>query len=435
MLDLKEGMLISFEFNNNKLSGSIVSIKENLIHLKLSSGYNAAFHLNELKNLSVLSEGKKPSKPKAIELKEIKGLPLITIIHTGGTIASRVDYRTGAVVSSFFVEDLLSMIPEIKEKANFKAIHLGNMWSDDITLKHYSKIAEAVFNAVKEKPKGIIIGHGTDTMHFTAAALAFMLENISVPVILVGSQRSSDRPSSDAFTNIIAAVEFILKSNFKGIAICMHENESDNNFLILPACKTRKMHSSKRNAFKVINDKPIARVILPEGKIEVLNEKYFLEEKKEFNLKNKIEERIALLKVHPNINAEILKFFKEKKLQGLVLEGTGLGHTPGFEPDALSKGNADFFKALKELIDSGCIVVMTTQCLYGVVNLNVYDKGRDLQALGVISAKDMLPETAFIKLAWLLGNYKKEEVKKLFQENLRNEINERLSLDNESKDF
>lgn len=435
MLELKEGKIISFEVKGMQLKGTIMpSNEKDILRVKLFSGYNAGFNLKEVKNIKVEAEGKKPSKPLEEEIVFDKSKPLITIIHTGGTIASRADYRTGAVVTAFTAKDLLSMFSELREKVNFNVISLGNMWSDDMRFKHYSRIAETVFNEAKKNIKGIIIGHGTDTMHFTAAALSFMLENIQLPVILVGSQRSSDRPSSDAAFNLLAATEFILNSDFKGIAICMHENESDNTFLILPACKTRKMHSSKRNAFKAINDKPIARINLKENKIEVLNKKYFSSIKGELKLKNKIEENIALLKVHPNINPEILRFFKQQKLKGLILEGTGLGHTPGFEPDPLSKGNADFFKALKELIDSGCIVCMTTQCLNGSVNMNVYDKGRDLQALGVLDGKDMLPETAFIKLAWLLGNYNKEEAKTLFQENLQGEINERLMLDYEEKE-
>ena len=136
-----------------------------------------------------------------------------------------------------------------------------------------------------------------------------------------------------------------------------------------------------------------------------------------------MEDKIGLLKIHINMFPEQFEFYKGYK--GLIIEGTGLGHTPGQVPNEWCKIHEKIYPALKKVIDSGCIVVMTTECLFGGVQMHVYDKGVDLTNLGVIPGQDMLPETAFVKLAWLLGNYKKDEVKKLITTNLRGEIKER----------
>src|SRR3990167_7587160 len=223
--------------------------------------------------------------------------------------------------------------------------------------------------------------------------------------------------------NLICAAEFIAKTDFGGAAICMHESASDKNCFILPAAKTYKLHSSRRDAFKAINDGPLARIDYKNREIKYLRNDYSKRAEK-LVLKPKMEEKIGLLKIHINMSPEQFAFFKGYK--GLVIEGTGLGHTPGQVPNKESTIHKKIYPAMKAVIDSGCVVVMTTQCLFGGVNMNVYDKGRDLQDLGVIPGKDLLGNTALVKLSWLLANYKREEVKKLIGQNLRGEINERL---------
>jgi len=237
-----------------------------------------------------------------------------------------------------------------------------------------------------------------------------MLENLPLPVILVGAQRSSDRGSSDAYLNLISAVRFIAETDFSGVAICMHENKNDENCLISPACKTRKLHSSTRDAFKPVNAKPVARI---GEKIEFLSEYLKKDKNRKLNLKTRLEERVGILKIHPNMQPEEISCFKNYK--GLVIEGTGLGHAP------VSNGNEEVFEALKKLSKT-CVIVMTSQTIFGRVNMNVYSTGRKLQEIGIISGKDMLTETAFIKLAWLLGNYSQKETRKLVTKNLRGEI-------------
>ncbi|MEK0338149.1 MAG: Glu-tRNA(Gln) amidotransferase subunit GatD, partial [Nitrosopumilus sp.] len=341
------------------------------------------------------------------------------------TISGRVDYRTGAIRVDFGPEELISMYPELEKIANFNTKLVGKMWSEDMRFAHHIKLAKEIEKEVKKGSiKGIILPHGTDTMTYTSASLAFMLENLPIPVLLVGAQRSPDRASSDAVMNLICASEFIAKTDFKGIGICMHESSNDDYCVILPPTKTRKLHTSRRDAFKPVNDKAIARINYKTREIKFLKPITGNTDKKEFIAKCKLDEKVALLKVHPNLMPDQILFFKKNKYKGLVLEGTGLGQIPVGVPDEDAKINSKNLKAIKKLIESGCVVVMTSQCIFGRVQMHVYEGAVDLVNAGVIPGEDMLSETAFVKLAWLLGNYPKEKVAELMTKNLRGEINE-----------
>lgn len=428
---LKEGDFVKVSSPKQNFSGTIIpSTDETVLALKLDSGYNVGISAKEVKEIKKVSEGKSVGKAKTLEIKKNPALPTISILHTGGTIASRIDYRTGAVVSAFEVEDLLTMFPELSEKANFESKSVSQMFSEDMRFSLYAKMAKAIEIEIKKGVKGIILGHGTDTMAYTSAALSFALENLPIPAILVGAQRSSDRGSSDAAMNLLCATEFILKSDFAGIAICMHENTSDDNCIILPACKTRKLHTSRRDAFKAVNDSPIARVNYKTKNIEFLKKDYSKKsDGKKLIVKENFEEKTAILKCHPNMFPGQFEFFKKEKFKGLVLEGTGLGQAPIGTPNPETKIHEKNLKAIRELIKSGCIVAMASQCIFGRVQMHVYSNAVDLANAGVISGEDMLAETAFVKLAWLLGNFKKAEAIELFSKNLRGEINERTPLD------
>lgn len=429
---LAEGDIAEIKKGGELLKGTIVPSKEpNILVLKLGSGYNVGIDLTEITEIKKLGAGKGVAKAVATALKKNPALPTITILHTGGTIASRVDYRTGAVYTSFNPADLLSMFPELSETANFDSKLLRNMWSDDLRLEHISLIANAVEEEAKKGVSGIIVGIGTDNLAVAAAGLAFAIEKCPLPVLLVGAQRSSDRGSSDAAMNLICAANFITKSDFAGVAICMHHSSSDDVCAILPACKTRKLHTSRRDAFKPVNDTPIALVDYNSKEIRFLKKDYAKKDAKEkIAIKPDFEPRVALLKITISMFPEQFEFYSKQKFKGLVIEGTGLGHTPGHMPDEITKkAHAGIFPAIKKFTEQGGIAVMTSQCLFGRVQMHVYDKGTDLMKIGVIPGEDMLPETAFVKLAWLLGNYKKEEVEKLIGKNLRGEISSRTEID------
>ena len=428
---LKEGDVVEVIKRQAKLLGVIVpSSDDSILSLKLNTGYNTGIKVDKNVKIKKVAKGKSVGKATTIKFKKKPGLPLVSILQIGGTIAARVDYRTGAVFTSYTPEDLITLVPELAEMANIDSRLISNMFSEDMRFDHYKVLAREIEKELKKNPKGIIIPHGTDTMAYTAAALSFMLEDAPVPVILVGSQRSTDRGSTDAIMNLVCAIEFITKTDFAGVGICMHETSNDKKCAILPPCKTRKLHTSRRDAFRAVNDTPIATVDFNTKKIEFIKKQYpKASPAKKLKLKGKLEEKVALLKVFPNFSQEQIKFFEKNKYKGLVIEGTGLGQAPVGVPNKLCKENAKVMKAIQSLIKSGCVIVMASQCIFGTVQMHVYSNAVDLVNAGVIPGKDMLAETAFIKLAWLLGNFKKNEVKKLMSKNLRGEINPCVSMD------
>lgn len=400
--------------------------EEGFVFVKLDSGYNIGLKKSFIKKTEVLKT-KKAAKTQTKKVTAKKGLPTISILHTGGTIASKVDYETGAVSAKFTEEEILGLFPELKKIANVKSHLVRNMESENIRFAHYNVMAKAIEKEVKKGVDGIIVTQGTDTLHYTSAALAFALEAIGIPVIVVGSQRSSDRGSTDAAVNLIAAANFIANSDFAGVAICMHENTSDDICHILPACKARKMHTSRRDAFRPINATAIARVNVEKKKISFIGDYETKDKKKSLRLKLFNEKlKIGLVKAHVNMFASEIESFKG--FDGLVLEVTGLGHMPIVKVDEFTAENEKIYKAIKALAKN-IPIVAAPQTLYGRLNLNVYSPGRKLIEAGVLgNHSDMTPETSFIKLAWLLSNHKKD-VKKLFGENLRGEISERTEND------
>ena len=422
----KEGDFVEIARTDSNIEGILMpSHNKDIIVVKLPSGYNLAIKKSKVKQINLLRKNSKIEKrKKGIRYK--KGLKTVAILHTGGTIASEVDYETGAVTPQFSPEEITSMFPELENFVNVKSRLISNMFSEDMNFSHYNKIAQEIEKEVKGKVDGIIISHGTDTLHYTSAALAFILEDLDIPVILVGAQRSSDRASTDAKINLICAAKFIAKADFSEVAICMHENMGDETCLILPACKTRKLHASRRDAFKPINTKPWARVYFNEDKIDIIDNRFRKKENRRLKL-NLFNEKlkIGLLKAHPNMIADEIKSYDG--FDGLVLEGYGIaGNFPINETDKFTRGNTKIYNELKNLANK-MPVIASSQTIFGKINMNVYSTGRRLQELGIIGGlSDMTAETAFIKLAWLLSNHPKQ-IKELFMHNLRGELSLRLS--------
>ncbi len=357
----------------------------------------------------------------------------ISILHLGGTIAAKVSPK-GGVSAQYTAKEILELYPEIKQLATIKSRLVSNMLSENMNFSHYNSIAKEIQKEVKNKVDGIIITHGTDTLHYTSAALSFILENLPIPIILVGAQRSSDRGSSDAALNLVSAINFINKTDFAEVAICMHASMEDTHCSILPALKTKKFHTSRRDAFKPVNAKPYAFVYHDQG-LDLLRKNFKkINKKSKLNLKlfnPKI--KVGILKTHPNMSAEEIKFYS--KFDGLIIEGTGMGHAPIIKTDSFTSENLKIFKEIKDLAKK-IPVIMTSQCTFGRINMNVYTPGRKLQEIGVLgNLSDMTTETAFIKLAWLLSNYKKQEIKNLISENIRGEISERTSTELLENDF
>ena len=422
--NIKDGDLVDITTDEKKLRGILMPSSKDSLVLKLDSGYNIGMQRNKIKKINLIKKYNKKEEKIKERLKFNKALPTISILHTGGTIASKVDYRTGAVTTRFTPEDLIAMFPELKNIANIKSRLVFQMFSEDMEPEHWQILAKEVTKEL-EKSDGVIITHGTDTMHYTSSALSFMLQDLDKPVILVGAQRSSDRGSSDAFLNLICAINFITKTNFAGVAICMHKDMSDDTCYIHKGTKVRKLHTSRRDAFKSINEKPIAEVT-KEGKVNFLSN-YIKKESKKTILKNKFEKKIALIKIRPGFSYKELEFYEKNKYKGIIIEGTGLGHMPANILDKYTKDHKKLLDTLKRL-SKNMLICMASQCIFGRVNMNVYSTGIDLQNSGVIPLEDILSETAYVKLGWALANAKNlEEAKTLMLRNIAGEISERTT--------
>jgi len=387
------------------------------IVIKLDNGYNIGVKVTPNIKIEVLKRiGKREIQRREL-IKKQRNLPKVSIISTGGTIASRVDYKTGAVYPALTAEDLYYAVPELEEIAEIDAEILFSIFSENMTPKHWEKIAEKTSKQIEEGFKGIVIAHGTDTMGYTAAALSFALQKPPIPIVLVGSQRSSDRPSSDAAINLMCAVTAAGKAPFAEVVIVMHGSSSDEYCLAHRGTKVRKCHTSRRDAFQSINSEPLAKITV-KGEIEMLTEKYNKRRSdRKVELKAKFNPKVALIKTYPGMTGEIIEFLTDKGYHGIVIEGTGLGHTP-----------ESMFPAIKRAIEEEIAIVMTSQCLWGRINMNVYRTGVELLNMGVIPGEDMLPETAYVKLMWTLAQTRDlEEVKRIMLTNIAGEINPRSS--------
>ncbi len=393
--------------------GVVMPTASRNVVIKLDSGYNIGIR-QENTEIEVISraEALKGERREEKELRKVKvGVPTLSILSAGGTIASKVDYRTGAVSPQFSTEDILEAIPELGQIANIKGKVIYSILSENMRAEYWRKLAAEVYNEIKNGAEGIIVTHGTDTMGYTAAALSFMVQT-PVPVVLVGSQRSSDRPSSDAAMNTICAAK-VACSDLAEVVVVMHGSTSDNFCLIHRGTKVRKMHTSARDAFQSINDTPIGKVIYDATDINKIRFEFFSAYTKrgenELELSDKLEDKCCLIKFYPGADPAILDFFiAQQGYKGIVLEGTGLGHV-----------SAEWIPGVARAIKQGIPVVMTSQCLHGTICDRVYDTGRDLLRAGIIEGEDMLPETALVKLMWVLGQTSDmEEVRRLMHDEI-----------------
>ncbi|MBI5798189.1 Glu-tRNA(Gln) amidotransferase subunit GatD [Candidatus Woesearchaeota archaeon] len=420
---MNEGDRVLVETKDKKFEGVVLpSATKGSVVLKLVSGYNVGIVKKEIKKSTVLEKYKKKAEREVKKIAHSLKKKTIAILHTGGTIASKVDYETGAVIARFTPEELVALFPELEHLVNIKSRLIGNMWSDDMRFVDYNAIAKDIEKELKQGVDGIIVTQGTDTLHSTAAALSFILEDLPVPVLIVGSQRSSDRGSSDARMNLVCAVEFMLQSDFAEVAVCMHKSMNDDICAILPGLKCRKMHSSRRDAFKAVNASPYAEVDFQNRKVHILDGSFKKRSKSILKLRLFKDVKVGWLRSRPELFASELKIYN--KYDGLLLEGTGLGHMP----IGMHAENKKIFAELKKL-GKKIPVVMSTQTVFGRVDMNVYSPGRELQEIGVLgNYSSMTPETTYLKLAWLLSNYPKK-VKEMMHQDIRGELSPRIGVE------
>ncbi len=382
--------------------------------IKLRVGYNIGIVASKIKDIKI--EGRKeahykiPEKEFPVDPKK----PRVKLLGTGGTIASRLDYRTGAVIPAFSPGELYGSVPELADYCNLETEKLYGVFSENMGPEQWIGTAQAIGREIEKGGEGIVIGHGTDTMHHTAAILSFMVQNSPVPIVMVGSQRSSDRPSSDAALNLMHSVKTAAESDIAEVMVCMFGPTSDNYGLLHRGTRVRKMHSSYRSTFRTIGDIPIAQV--SRETITPLRADY----KKRRRDKNVIintafEEKVSIVYYYPNMKPDIIDSLIDNGYKGIVIAGTGLGHV-----------NKPLYPALKRAFDNNIAVYMTVQTLWGYVQMYVYDTGRDMMEIGVIPGANMLPEVAYMKLCWALGQTSDlEEVKKIMLTPIAGEITER----------
>jgi glutamyl-tRNA(Gln) amidotransferase subunit D len=396
----------------------------NIIVVKLDSGYNIGVDKKKIKRIEVLQKYR-PSRKRKIKLKFNKKLPTVAVLSTGGTISSRVDYKTGGVSAEFCAEDLVEMIPELKNVANIKAKKIMGKMSEDLTPKDWLKIAHEIAKIIKDVD-GVVVTHGTDTFHYTTAAVSFILQNLTKPVVFTAAQRSIDRGSSDAYMNLLCAVTAAAKFNCSEVLTCMHGTTNDDYCLLIRGTKTRKMHSSRRDAFRPINEKAIARVF-PNGVIEEISPEYkkrIIDKTAKTTVDEKLNEKVAMIFVYPNMDAGVIDYHVNKGYKGIVLAATALGHVPTDSKKSLLPG-------IERAMKKGVPVVIASQTIYGHVHPYVYTNLRRLSIeLKAIFVEDMMPEVAYIKLMYALGHAKKlEDVKEIMLRDIAGEMTEREPLD------
>lgn len=401
----------------------------NHLVLKLKNGYNIGINLEKIKDIKKILEKSEHTKfdihdnvtegDKSRDYIDSQ-LSNLSLLSTGGTISSKIDYRTGGVMPALTAKELNDSIPELKKIANIDPEVVLNEYSENVRPEHWTLMAKKIAdNVLSRKYDGIILSHGTDTMHYSAAALSFALQNLPIPVVLVGAQRSSDRPSSDASTNLIGACMFAIKSKFSGVFVAMHHTISDDVIACHVGTRVRKNHTSRRDAFHSIDILPFS--LIKKNQIEIC-EQYadlkFQERSNNFEnfiVRSNFDTKVMLLKFHPGFDCKIIDYCIENGNRAIIFEGTGLGHI-----------NKECFHQIKTAIKNGIFVFMTSQCIWGKTSLTVYDTGRDLLELGVIPLSNTTSETALVKAMWCLGNFEDKDVVRMMKTNIANEFTNRI---------
>jgi glutamyl-tRNA(Gln) amidotransferase subunit D len=420
------GKSLEFLKKNNAEVGSLVKVQadltysgilmpryefsdDNHIVLKLKSGYNIGLQIEKITQIEV--ESPPTMKKENITQPQIDStLPKILLLSTGGTIASKIDYRTGGVTPALTAAELNASVPELSRIANIDTEVLFSEYSENLLPEHWTTIAEKLNSYARSDYKGIIVAHGTDTMQYTAAALSFSLSGFPKTIALAGSQRSSDRPSSDAALNLISAAKFLVKTDVTGVFVVMHNSTSDDDIACHWGTRVRKNHTRKRNAFQTVGGAPA--FIMKKDSIE--KNPLFNPPKVPYSPRINFKSNVMLLKYYPGLDPKMMDHIISSGYKAVIFEGTGLGHV-----------GKVMYESIGQAKRKGLFIGMTSQCIDGMVRMTVYDSGRDLLNLGVIPLGNMIPETALVKAMWALGNSKNvNDMEKIMKENIAAEFSD-----------
>ena len=434
------------ETTRGHFSGKILPRAENTddlhVVMKVVTGYNIGLDVTTITSMKGERDPQPNFKVPEKAFPYTPGLPHVKLLGTGGTIASRLDYRTGAVIPAFSPGELFGAVPELADICNLDTEKVFAVFSENMSPKEYIALANKIGDEVKAGIDGIVIGHGTDTLSHTATALTYMCQNLPMPVVLVGSQRSSDRPSSDAALNLMHAMTAAGHGDIAEVMVCMFGPTSDEYGFLHRGTRVRKMHSSYRSTFRTVGDTPLATISRKEG-VKPIKEQYnarrrgkerqvevitTLEAYKASVAAAKpdttrivpvFDDRVAILYYYPGMKPDVLESLIDRGYKGIVWNGTGLGHV-----------NRGMFDAIQKATDAGIHQYMSVQTIWGYTHMFVYDTGRDLMARGIIPAGNMLAEAAYIKLGWALGlTHDREEVRKLMLTPINDELTDREPID------
>ncbi len=406
------------ETTRGTFNGTVLPRAENdddqHIVLKIPTGYNVGIDIKTITTMKETGYKKANYKIPEKQFPVTEGLPSVKLFGTGGTIASRLDYRTGAVIPAFSPGELYGAVPELADICNLDTEKVFAVFSENMGPEQYKKLAIAIGKEIENGIDGIVIGHGTDTLHHTGAALTFMVQNSPVPIVLVGSQRSSDRPSSDAALNLMHAMKAAGHSDIAEVMVCMFGPTSDEYGLLHKGTRVRKMHSSYRSTFRTIGDTPVARISRKEI-IPIHKEYNHRRPDRNVTIKPYFSDKVTMLYYYPGMKPDTLDALVDAGYKGIIIVGTGLGHV-----------NKELYPAIERAHAKGVHMFMTLQTIWGYVHMFVYDTGRDMMAKGIIPAGNMLPEVAWVKLSWILGQTDDpEEVKTMMLTPINDEITPR----------
>lgn len=408
----------TIETSRGNFVGTVLPRAENdddrHIVLKISTGYNVGIAVDTILEMKETGYKKANYKIPEKEFPYTEGLPKVKLIGTGGTIASRLDYRTGAVIPAFSPGELYGAVPELADICNLTTEKVFAVFSENMGPTQYKKLAIAIGKEIENGIDGIVIGHGTDTLHHTAAALTYMVQNPPIPIVLVGSQRSSDRPSSDAALNLMHACYTAGHGDIAEVMVCMFGPTSDEYAFLHRGTRVRKMHSSYRSTFRTLGETPLATVTR-QGVKPIKAEYNHRRKDRKVTIMPYFEEKVAIIYYYPNMMPDMIDSLIENGYKGIIIAGTGLGHV-----------NKPLYPALDRARKAGVAVYMTVQTLWGYVQMFVYETGREMMALGVIPGENLLPEVAYIKLGWALGQTSDlEEVKRIMLTPINDDITPR----------
>ena len=325
----------------------------------------------------------------------------ILMIATGGTIASKeTEEGLAPAISS---QELLSCVPEVAEACSVDTVQPFNLDSTNVRAPHWLQIADII-----ERNYGIydgfVVTHGTDTMAYTAAALSYLIQNSSKPIVLTGSQKSVYSRDTDARRNLSDAFLFCADDNSYGVRIVFDSS-------VILGTRAKKTRTRSFNAFSSIDFPAVA--VMREGRPF-----YYIKGAKPQSgpvFYHSMDENVFVLKMIPGLSADIFDYL-EGHCDGLIIESFGAGGLPNYADDA-------FFTRLKGYLAKGKLAVLTTQAEHEGSAMDKYAVGRRLRSCGrVLEARCMTLEAIVAKLMWILSFAHGDRAEQLFYTPVENDI-------------